>query len=280
MQRKIQGYLSRIHADVPYYDFAEEQMRAYFTPDTARKVRIALASFVTSIIFFVIGWQYQPFFVFLGMLSLGTCVAVLLAMAFGPRVPTDEEFDVWVQKKADEELKKALEEVDQDDLSEAECERILCVQGYALPGTKDAKKYRREDILWKEGKDCTKRYSINIFTYILPLEHRIVAMAFHINAVNHNDHSQVIGEYFYSDMVSVRTAEENELLMVEEVEHLYRTKSFILGTSDGHGVNVTIRSMPLSREPDLPEFDFIKPEIENTIRRLRRYIRSIKERGA
>jgi hypothetical protein len=78
----------------------------------------------------------------------------------------------------------------------------------------------------------------------------------------------------------VKQAEENELITVDEIEYLYRTKSFIIGTNDGHSVKVTIRSLPLSRVSHLPTFDFIKPEVEQTIRRLRRHICSIKEKGA
>lgn len=280
MQRVIQGYLSRIHLGVAYHDFTEEQMLAYFTRDNTRKIRFICGSFIAGILFFAIGQQYPSLFVPLGVLAFGASLVVGLTIVFAPRVPTDEEYDTWVQKKAEGELKKALEEVDQDDLPEVERDRLLCVQGYALPGTKDAKKYLREDIHWKVGKDGAKRYSINIFTYVLPLEHRIAAMTFHINAVNHSDHSQVIGEYFYSEIVFVRKAEENDQVTVDEVEYLYRTKSFILGTNDGHSVNVTIRSLPVSNASHLPTFDFIKPEVEQAIRRLRWHICSIKEKGA
>jgi hypothetical protein len=175
---------------------------------------------------------------------------------------------------------KALQEEDLDDLPEKEREHILCIHGYAVPGIKDAKKYLKEDILWKKGIDGIKRYSINVYTYILPLEHRITAMTFHINAVNHADSSQNIGDHFYDAVVFVQTVEENELVTIEEVEYLYKTKSFLLGINDGKSVNVTIRSLPLKRDTGLPGFDFIEPDVEATIRKLRRYIRSIKERGA
>lgn len=280
MQRRIQGYLSQLRSSVPACDFTEEQMRAYFTRDNTRKIYLAWASFAASILLFIMSQQYYPLLALFGVISLGVCFAVILSLLFESRLPTDEEYDAWVQQKADEELQKALEEADKDDLPEDERNRILCVQGYALPGAKDARKYLPQDILWKVGKDGRKRYSINIFTHVLPLEHRITVMGFHINAVNHRDHSQTVGEYFYREIVYVRTTEENELITVEEAEHLYKTKSFVLGTNDGHSINVTIRSMPLIYQLHLPEFDFSRPEVELTIRKLRRYIRSIKEKGA
>lgn len=42
---------------------------------------------------------------------------------------------------------------------------------------------------------------------------------------------------------------------------------------------VTIRSLPLDHTPNLPEFDFVQPDIEGTIRKLSNYIRSVKEAG-
>lgn len=284
MQRKIQGYLSQLRTGVPSCDFTEEQLLAYFTRDNTRKIRLIWASCAASLLFFLMGWQYYPPLALSDVLALGVCLVVILMILFQLRIPTDEEYDAWVQKKAEEELQKALEEADKDDLSADERKHIPCVQGYALRGTKDAKKYLPEDIHWKAGKDGRKRYSINIFTYVLPLEHRITVMRFHVNALNHRDCGRISGDHFYSEVVFVRIAEENELITVEEKEgekhYLYKTRSFIFGTTDGHSVNVTIRSIPLSHQRDLPEFDFTRPDVELTIRQLRRYIRSIKEKGA
>ncbi len=280
MQRKIQGYLSHLRPGAPYCDFTEEQMRAYFIGDNTRKIYLILITFVASMLLFFTGRKYSLLLALIGVMCLGVCLIVILTILFEPRIPTDEEYDAWVQKKTEEELQKALEEADKDDLPDDERNRILCVQGYALPGAKDEKKYLPEDILWKEGKDGRKRYSINIFTYVLPLEHRITVMGFHINAVNHRDYSQNVGEYFYREIVYVRTTEENEPMELESGVQLYKTKSFVLGTNDGHSINVTIRSMPLNYRLNLPEFDFARPEMELTIRKLRRFIRSIKEKGA
>ena len=98
--------------------------------------------------------------------------------------------------------------------------------------------------------------------------------------MNHHDHGQDVGEYFYSDMVSVRAANERDLVTIDEIDYLYNTYSFLLGTNDGKGISVTIRSEPLARNPGLPEFGFVDSRVEETIRKICRLVRSIKQRGA
>lgn len=282
-QRKFQGFVSQIAASVHYRNFTEEQLYAYFTKDDSRKRFLSKVAFGTSIAFLIASFVWFTDFPWLAGISLlsilvGTILRIVIKL--GIKVPTDEEYDTWVLKKAEKELHKALEEVGREDLSIAERKRILVVRGYAVPGTKDAKKYLKEDILWKDCRDGFKRYSINLFTYVLPLEHRLVAMTFHINAVNHRDHSQNIGEYFYNAIVSVRTVDDNEQMTIEEVDYLYRTKSFRLDTNDGNNICVTIRSLPIARVSGLPDFGFIDSNVEETIRKLRKHIRDIKEQGA
>lgn len=282
-QRKFQGFVSQIVSNVPYRDFTEEQMYAYFTKDDSRKRFLSSVAFGSSVAFLVASFVWFidfPWLAAISLLSIIFGITLQIVIKLGIKVPTDEEYDTWVLKKAEKELHKALEEVGREDLSAAERKRILVVRGYAVPGTKDAKKYLKEDILWKDCRDGLKRYSINLFTYVLPLEHRLVAMTFHINAVNHRDHSQNIGEYFYNAIVSVRTIDDNEQLTIEEIDYLYRTKSFRLDTNDGNSVCVTLRALPLARVPDLPDFGFIDPNVEETIRKLRKHIRDIKEQGA
>lgn len=279
-QYKIQGTLPRILPVVLHRDFTEEQLRAYFTKDDSPQRRLAKIAFGMSIVvalgglFFI---AYYPWFalVSLCLLVVGGFIGLIILM--GIQIPTDEEYDSWVEKRARKECLKGLEEIDLEDLPEQDFENILVVRGYAVSGTKDEKKYLREDILWKVGKDGVRRYSINIYTYVIPLEHRFASLTFHVNAVNHTDHSQDIGEYFYSDMVSVKTADERELVTIDEIEYLYRTQSFLLSTNDGKGISVTIRSLPIDRTPHLPEFGFADPRVEETIRRIRRLVRSIKQ---
>jgi len=257
-------------------------MHAYFTGSYSRAFRWVTAALVSSISFFVICLIWLRVETLAIVISFAAIVVSLIVWWLIKQltIPSDAQFDAWLAKKADEELTLALEEIDQDDMPPEEREQLLIVHGYAVPGMKDEKQYLKEDIFWKNGKDGVKRYSINRYTCIVPIKHQLAALSYHINAVNHSDRSQSVGEFFYSGVVSIQTVDEREYLTIGEVEYLYRTRSFLLGTSDGKGVNVTIRSLPLACKAELPGFDFTNPAIEQTIRRMRRLLRSIKEQGA
>jgi hypothetical protein len=282
-QRSIQGSIPQIIPTIIHCDFTEEQLRAYFTKDDTFRRNLANGTIITGVMFFIVGLAFPIhylWFVLFGSCSLIVGGITYLTILLGINVPTDEEYDAWVEKQAKKECQKGLEEIDLEELPQEEFERILIVKGYAVPGTKDEKKYLKEDILWRIGKDGRKRYSINLYTYVIPLEYRFASLTFHVNAVNHHDHGQDVGEYFYSDMVSVRAANERELVTIDEIDYLYNTHSFLLGTNDGKGISVTIRSEPIARNPGLPEFGFVDPRVEETIRKIRRLVRSIKQRGA
>jgi hypothetical protein len=285
-QHKIQGVIPCKISDVIHRDFTERELRAYFTN---RVPLLKVSAGISLILGFFLFCEalsssiHSPSLISLCLeLSVGlfiTGIIVYLIAVVGFRIPSDKEYEAWVQKRADEELLKGLVEIDLEGLSQKEREDMLVVQGYAVPGTKDEKNYLKEDILWKKGRDGKKHYSINVYTYVIPLEYQFASLTFHINAVNFNDRSKGIGEYFYSDVVSVKTAYERECVTIDEVMHLYHTQSFVLSTSDGKGVSVTICSLPLERGHKLPEFGFVDPRIEQTIRKMRRLLRSLKQGG-
>lgn len=283
-QHKIQGVIPCKISDVIHRDFTERELRAYFTNKIPLLKFSARASLILGFFLFCEAFSSSihssslvSLFLELSVCFFVTGIIVYLIAVIGIRIPSDKEYEAWVQKRADEELLKGLVEIDLEGLSLEERENMLVVQGYAVPGTKDEQNYLKEDIFWKKGMDGNKHYSINVYTYVIPLEYQFASITFHINAVNFNDRSQGIGEYFYRDVVSVKTAYEREHVTIDEVTHLYHTQSFVLSTSDGKGVSVTICSLPLDRGYKLPKFDFADPRIEQTIRKMRRLLRSLKQ---
>jgi hypothetical protein len=280
-QHKIQGSLPQILSSVLHRDFTEQQLRAYFTKDDSLVRQVMKSAFALSFLFAfapVFRLAYYPWFALLCLFSLLVAGVAYLLIRLGIPIPTDEEYEAWVEKRAAQELQKGLIEIEQEDMPQAQRESLLVVRGYAVPGTKDEKHYLKEDILWKQGKDGKKHYGIYIYTYIIPLEHRIVSLTFHVNAVNFADRSTPgIAEYFYSDIVAVQAAYERERVTIEGLEYLYNTQSFLLSSSDGKGISVTIRSLPIAHEHKLPTFDFIDPRIEGTIRKTRKLVCSRKE---
>lgn len=284
-RRSVQGWIPTVVSRVSstaYREFTEEQMRAYFTKDDTRKIHVMTIAFIGCIASVLIGifWLvYIWWFILAGLLFFLIGGIFWLVIRLSIQVPSDEQYDAWVDKKAKEKLGEALLEEGQEDLTSEEQKRLLSVCGYVLPGTKEAKQHMKQDVLWKRGGDGVMRYSVNIRTYVLPLEHRIVLMRLIINTVNHLDSGGSNNTYFYHAVGAIQKVDENEIVEIEGIEYMYRTRSFCLDVN-GRTVSVTIRSLPITRDPDLPKFDFIQPDVEETIRKLSNFIRSIKERGA
>src|SRR5437660_8982 len=170
-------------------NFSEEQLRAYFKKDDSWKIKMLLLMFAGGICCFGVGH-----FWFLGDVKYPTAGAIFLLLAFcfwllieyGTKVPTDAEYDKWVNNRAWKAFWKAWQKVDEEGLVEQNtkqfCEQVLFIHGFALAGTKQAKKYRAQDLLEKTGKNREKRYSINVYTFFVPMEHELAVFGFDINA--------------------------------------------------------------------------------------------------
>jgi len=209
---------------------------------------------------------------------LGAMIAAFIILT-KPKHLTDQEYDAWLNRQARRGLLRALHKVGMDWLARDEIDRILCIRGFVLPSTKFAQPYRKQDILWKRGQDGIKRYSINIYTYFLPIENQLVVFTFDINAVNHRDHREQIHEYFLVDIVAVTTEEDQDMIPIRGVKHVYRTQSFSLRISDGSRVSVPIRSLPLDPQRNLPTYDLADIGVEQAVAQLRMLLRSKKMVG-
>ena len=260
--------------------FSEKQMRGYFTKDDSLLRLISTVTLVASIACFIgviMESAYISLLAPVGLSLLFIAFVTHTIVRFGLQVPTDEEYDAWVNDRARGCLLKALGKVGQDALPEDEIDRILRVRGFVLANTKAASKYRSQDLLSKIGKDGIRRYSINIYTFFHPVEHQLAVFLFDINAVNFRDHREQVQEYFFNDVVAATTEFEQDIITDEQGEHAYRTESFALRICDGNRISVTIRSLPLDYEEGLPTYDLPATNVEQTIAKLRFLLRSKKQ---
>ncbi len=277
--------LRRIQKVAFRHEFSDEQMRAYFTKDDTKKVRLLVVATVLGTLCFclffvdlIVGqvWIENPL-VFLYATGGFFLIALLMWMIlkWGTQVPTDKEYDAWVIKEAKRHLREQLRKIDQDWHSEEEIDEILCIHGFVLAGTQNAKNYRAQDILWKKGTDGIKRYSINVFRYFLPVEHQLAVIIIDINAVSSKDRRAKIQEYFLKDVVAVTT--EDEYDQIEGYDYL--TQSFALRISDGKAISATIRSFPLDQEQELEEYMLPSSlTVDDTIAQLRFFLRTYKQK--
>lgn len=269
-----------------YPDFTEDQLKAYFVENTTDRTIIEATLTVAILSFFilVIGWLLSHGSVaFLEIILLGLAVivvsTVIIALAIKMKKPciTDEEYDEWVRGRAIGHLRKVLEKLDLEE-AQQEIGDMLFVHGFVISGMKNANKYRPEDLLFKNGKDERTRYSINIYTFFYPAEDRLGVFVFDINAVNHDDYREEIKEYFYGDVVGAITEDDQDTIPINNVDYPYRSQRFSLQICNGYNISVTVSSQPLDNKQNLPTYRVPDSNVENTIARLRKLLRT-KKRG-
>jgi len=189
--------------------------------------------------------------------------------------PTDQEFDAWLENRVREGLASTIHKLGLEDMI-ANPRELLRVRGYILPGMRDARDYRPQDLLYKLGADGKRRYSINLYTYFYPANNRIMVFTYEINAMNWNDYRETTREYFYQDVIGATTEDNHDKLYIDGKPQSYRTQRFSLRLCDGTAISATVRSRPLD-VASLPVFD-IDPEsdIDKTIAYLRLVLREKK----
>lgn len=189
--------------------------------------------------------------------------------------PTDQEFDSWLESRVNEGLMNTIRKLGlEDEISSPK--RLLRIRGYVLPGMKEAHHYRAQDLHSKLGADGRRRYSINLYTYFFPAEHRLVVFTYDINAMNWNDYRETTRECFYQDVTRATTEDSYDTLMIDNNPQHYRTQRFSLGLCDGTAISATVRSYPLDDVANLPVFDIPQTNIDGTIAQLRMLLRTKK----
>src|SRR5260221_4748272 len=169
LQQASQALLQRA---VSSWDFSEAQLRAYFTKNDSLKIKVFLLTLAAGVCCFIAGGLWfpgDPWYKAAGAVSFLIALCLWMLIEYGIKIPTDAEYDAWVYNKAWESFRKAWRKVDEEGLIEQNIEQVFTIHGFVLAGTKQAKKYRVKDLLWKTGKDKAKRYSINVYTFFVPM---------------------------------------------------------------------------------------------------------------
>lgn len=150
------------------------------------------------------------------------------------------------------------------------------MRGFVLPGSKQARFYRPQDLISKPGLDGRWRYNINIYTYFYLADHQIMIFIYDINAINWADYREATKEYFYNDVIGAVTEDDQDIAFVNGSFYRYRNQRFNLRLCDGYGVGATVRSSPIDNLVNLPVFDIPNTNIDQTIAQLRMLLRSKK----
>ena len=215
------------------------------------------------------------FFLIIGLslVALGS-YEIFMIKDLPPQI-SDLEFDTWVERRARHALVNTIYKLGLEH-EIGHPANLLCVRGFVLPGSKQARFYRPQDLISKPGLDGRWRYNINIYTYFYLADHQIMIFIYDINAVNWADYREATKEYFYNDVIGAVTEDDQDIAFVNGSLYRYRNQRFNLRLCDGYGVGATVRSSPIDNLVNLPVFDIPNTNIDQTIAQLRMLLRSKK----
>lgn len=260
----------QMQAGSPSRQFTEAEMKRYF----ATIPRGAIIAAVLGAIILFAGIPAQSG----GMIGFGLVLAligvgVIVAMTSGSK-PTDQEYDAWLESQARMTMSKAITKLGLDP-SEI-IREPLRIQGFVLPGTRDATRYRVDELRWKIGADRVPRFSVNVYTFFFPADHHLAAFVGDINALNQSSHNEKTEEYFYADIVGATTSDDQDHILIKGKQYQYRIQRFALRIASGDSIGVSISAAPLDNKQGTPNFTIPNSGIDQTVAQMRYLLREKK----
>lgn len=254
------------------------EMRRYFSTNNET---VAIIMIVTGTIFLLIGLFIGPFsqpFQSVSLIVIGLIVALfgvgsIVAPIFGSK-PTDAEYDAWLNARASRLLKRAMRKLAIDS---QKTQGYLQVHGFVLSGMSGPYRYRPDELRWKKGHDGRVRFSVNVYMYFFPADDYVVVFIDDVNAFNQRAHHEKIEEYLYRDIVGVIISDEQNFLMINQMQHLYRIQRFSLQFSNGDSLGVSVNALPLANRHSMPGFVIPDSGIDHTVTQLRRLLDEAKQ---
>jgi hypothetical protein len=252
------------------HQFTEEQMKRYFAKIPPK----VIGALIIGGAVFLCGIVSQTSLILVAGLVVALVATAIIAIIVGGSKPTDEEYDQWVDHQAQMLLSRAPVKLG---LDPSQITRDpLEIHGFVLPGMKDARKYRADELRWKIGRDGKPRFSVNIYTYFFPADHHIAAFVSDINALNQAAHNEEAEEYFYKDIVGATANDEQDHITIKEKQYQYRVQSFALKINSGDSIGVTVNATPMDNKQNIPSFHVPDSGVDSTIAQLRMLLRDKK----
>ncbi len=263
----------QIPSGVSTRQFSESEMKRYFS----RSPTGAIVTTIIGALLVVFGLVGSPFLVLvaiagLGLFGIGSIIIFYKLLAFKP---TDQEYDEWLENQSKVIVFNAVNKLGLD-LRQVINQPPLRIHGFVLPGTRDANKYRIDELHAKKGKDGVWRFSVNVYTYFFPEEHHLGAFVGDVNALNQSAHNDKTEEYFYQDVVGATTYDEQDTIKFRGKDYQYRIQQFSLRITNGDSIGASVSARPTDNRQNAPIFSIPDSGIDQTIAYIRWLLRTKK----
>jgi len=223
--------------NMPTRSYVESGMEQYFIPKPPSK--FANFSFITgsllcifAIILLSTGhsnfYELIPFGCGIMLFGIGGLIV------YKRRPPSDEQFESWLRNRATAMRRRALRALDLD--AYQIIGEVICIQSFVLEGSPLAVNYRN-NVCMKQGKDEKWRSSVNLFTYIFPMDQYIAVFTGDINALGQSGFfGESSNDYLYRHIISVTVRTYHDTVMINGRRYPYRFQKLVFSMTNGDHV--------------------------------------------
>ena len=190
-------------------------------------------------------------------------------------MPTDEEYDDWLERRARAMVPRARKKLSLD--RTPMIRPPLRVDSFVLPGSHPATHFSGQDVYMKEGKDGLWRFSVNVFIYFFPAGHYLAVFSGSVNALNQSAPPfEETEEYFYRDIVGITTSAARDTTVICGQRYAYRIQKFSLRIVNGDDIDLGayIRATALGNSQQGPAIIPPTMNVDHVLAELRTILRS------
>lgn len=264
-------------ANMPRRSYVESGMEPYFIPkppSILANISFIIGSLLCIFVIIMLSTGHSNF----SELILFGCGVILFGMAgfivYKRSPPSDEQFESWLKNRATAMRRRALRALDVDE--HRIMGEVICIQSFVLEGSPLALNYRN-NVYMKQGKDEKWRSSVNLFTYIFPMDQYIAVYTGDINALGQSGFfGESSHDYLYRHIISVTVRPSQETVVINGRRSRYRLQKLVFSMTNGdHIEGAYLSALPLDSGSDLPRITLAETGNTEMLNKLRRLIRSI-----
>ena len=196
---------------------------------------------LTSVVGFLIAFWFQEFGLVLASLPV-LFVGAIWAYRSNKGKLSDSDIDKWLSEDVD---KIARDSVSKLGLDKSLLARdAIVVRGPVLWKTNGVSE---QDLKWKKGEDGAVRFAINRLTILQFTNQLLAVFTCDYNFLKGTCFNSETNEYYYQDIVSVRTGEESMPYTLPDDVQIEHSRTFRITVSSGDSILVVIGATELEK---------------------------------
>ena len=267
-----------------HHRFSRQEIQQYFFPKPVSTglITITTTGAVLCLVGLALVFTLGPTYFHLGLFLLGGLVLFIGVRSIRAIIrsnPTDQDYDDWLEDRAEAIIPRALRALNLDEREITS--QILSMHSIILPGSSLASEYH-DEVYLKLGKDGIWRSSVNLYTFFFPTDRFIAMFTRSINALDRvMPIDDTTDEYFYRDIVTAAFSLFQDTAVFGNEEILYRVQQLSLRISNGDDIRLGayLSAVPIERGRGAPIIMLPDTHINQMLADLRALLRVKKQRS-